>query len=153
MFRTPRSLFRVLAIAEAITWTLLIGALIARAMGADPIVVTIAGGIHGLIFLSYGATAILVAFNQRWGVGPAVLAIVSAVIPYATIPVEIWLQRSGRLEGQWRLEATDDPRDATWYDRCMRFFLNRAWLLAIVIVGAIVALYVVLLLVGPPGGR
>lgn len=153
MFRTPRSLFRVLAIAEAITWTLLIGALIARAMGLDPIVVTIAGGIHGLIFLSYGATAILVAFNQRWGVGPAVLAIASAVIPYATIPVEIWLQRSGRLEGQWRLEATDDPRDAAWYDRCMRFFLNRAWLLAVVIVGAIVALYVVLLLVGPPGGR
>lgn len=93
------------------------------------------------------------AFNQRWGVGPAVLAIASAVIPYATIPVEIWLQRSGRLEGQWRREATDDPRDATWYDRCMRFFLNRAWLLAVVIVGAIVALYVVLLLVGPPGGR
>ncbi|MCD2499428.1 MULTISPECIES: DUF3817 domain-containing protein [Microbacterium] len=153
MFRTPRSLFRVLAIAEAITWTLLIGALIARATGADPIVVTIAGGIHGLVFLSYGATAILVAFNQRWGVGPAVLAIASAVIPYATIPVEIWLQRSGRLEGQWRREATDDPRDAAWYDRCMRFFLNRAWLLAVVIVGAIVALYVVLLLVGPPGGR
>lgn len=152
MFRTPKSLFRVLAFAEVVTWTLLIAGLIARALGADPIVVTIAGGIHGLIFLSYGATAILVAFNQRWGVGPAVIAIVSAVIPYATIPAEIWLARTKRLEGEWRLQATDDPRDASWYDRTMRFFLNRPWALALILVGAIVALYVVLLLVGPPGG-
>lgn len=152
MFRTPKSLFRVLAFAEVVTWTLLIAGLIARALGADPIVVTIAGGIHGLIFLSYGATAILVAFNQRWGVGPAVIAITSAVIPYATIPAEIWLARTQRLEGEWRLQSTDDPRDASWYDRTMRFFLNRPWALALILVGAIVALYVVLLLVGPPGG-
>lgn len=152
MFRTPKSLFRVLAIAEVITWTLLISALIARAVGADPIVVTIAGGIHGLVFLSYGATAILVAFNQRWGVGPALTAIVSAIVPFATIPVELWLAKTGRLNGEWRLQATDDPRDATWYDRLMRFFLNRPWLLAVIIVAAIVALYAALLIIGPPGG-
>ena len=153
MFRAPARLFRVLAIAEAITWTILIAALIARALGAPPIVVTIGGGIHGFVFLAYGATAILVALNQRWHVGVAVLAVVSAVIPYATIPTEIWLRRSGRLEGKWRLEATDDPRDGRWYDRLMRWFLRRPWVLAGLLVLAIVALYVVLLLVGPPGGR
>jgi integral membrane protein len=151
LFRAPARLFRILAIAEAITWTILISAMIARALGADGIVVTVGGGIHGFIFLAYGATALLVALNQRWHLGVAVVAVGSAVIPFATIPTEIWLQRSGRLRGPWRLEASDDPRDRRWHDRLMRWFLRRAWVLGSLLVVAIVALYVVLLLVGPPG--
>jgi integral membrane protein len=153
MFRTPASLYRVLAIAEAITWTLLISALIARAVGAPGIVVTIAGGIHGFVFLSYGATAILVAFNQRWSIGLGLLAVASAIVPYATIPMEIWLHRKGRLRGEWRLEESEHPQDRTWYDKTMRWFLNHAALLVVLIAVAVVALYVVLLLVGPPGGK
>lgn len=153
MFRSPGRLFRVLAIAEAITWTILISAIIARALGAPGVVVTVGGGIHGFVFLAYGATAVLVALNQRWHVGVAVVAIASAVVPYATIPVEIRLHRTGRLTGEWRLAETDDPRDARWYDRLMRWFLRRPWVLAILLVVAIVALYVILLLAGPPGGK
>lgn len=153
MFRTPDRLFRVLAIAEAITWTILIAAIIARAVGAPGVVVTVGGGIHGFVFLAYAATAILVALNQRWHPGVGVLAVVSAVVPYATIPMEIWLHRTGRLDGAWRLEATDDPRDRRWYDRLMRWFLRRPWVLAVLLAVGIVALYVILLLVGPPGGK
>ena len=153
MFTTPARLFRALAIAEAITWTLLISALIARAIGQPAVLVTIAGGIHGFVFLAYGATAVLLAFHQRWHVGAAILAVASAVVPYATIPVEIWLHRSGRLEGQWRLTETDDPRDRTWYDRTMRWFLHRPWVLGLLILVAVAAIFSILLLVGPPGGR
>lgn len=153
MFRAPARLYRVLAIAEAITWTLLIGAIIARALGAPGVVVTIGGGIHGFVFLAYGATALLVAIHQRWHVGVALLAVASAVVPYATIPMEIWLHRTGRLDGAWRLTATDDPRDHRWFDRLVRWFLNRPWVLAALLVVAIVGLYVVLLLAGPPGGK
>jgi hypothetical protein len=105
------------------------------------------------VFLSYGATAILVAKNQRWGVWPTVVAIGSAVIPYATIPTELWLHRSGRLAGAWRLDATADPRDAAWHDRLMRWFLRRPWVLGLLIAAAVVLLFVVLLVVGPPGGK
>lgn len=153
MFRAPLNLFRVLAVAEAISWTLLIAGLILRATADLAIAVTIGGGIHGFVFLSYGATAILVAKNQRWGAGPTVVAVVSAVIPYATIPTEIWLHRSGRLNGPWRLEPTDDPRDGAWHDRLMRWFLARPWVLALLIAVAVVGLYVALLIIGPPGGR
>lgn len=153
MFRSPARLYRALAIAEAITWTILIAAIIARAVGAPGIVVTIGGGIHGFIFLAYAATAILVALNQRWHLGVAALAVVSAVIPYATIPTEIWLHRTGRLDGEWRLEPGDDPRDRRWVDRLMRWFLRRPWVLAALLAVGIVALYVILLLVGPPGGK
>lgn len=153
MFRTPKSLFRTLAITEVFSWTLLIAGLILRATVDWPWAATVGGGIHGFIFLSYGATAILVAKNQRWSVTPTAVAIVSAVIPYATAPVEIWLARTRRLEGQWRLEATADARDQRWHDRLMRFMLRRPWVLGVLLLVAIVVVFVVLLILGPPGGR
>lgn len=153
MFRTPHTLFRALAVAEAISWTLLIAGLVARAATGWAPGVTIGGGIHGFVFLSYGATVVLVALNNRWRVGPTVVALISAVVPYATIPTELWLQRTGRLAGSWRLEATGDPQDERWYDRLMRWFLRRPWVLGALIALAVVVLFVVLLIVGPPGGR
>ena len=150
---SPRTLFRTLAIAEAITWTLLITALIVRATTGFAFGVSIGGGIHGFVFLAYGATAVLVAINQRWPVGVTVLAIGSAVIPYATIPTERWLYRNGALEGDWRREATDDPRDAGSIDRLARWFIRRPLLLALLIAVAVAALFTVLLIAGPPGGR
>jgi len=151
VFRSPAALFRVLAIAEACSWTLLLAGLLIRALGGPSVAVTIGGGIHGFVFLSYGATAILVALNNRWGIGPTVVAVGSAIVPYATVPAEIWLRRSGRLAGAWRLEETDDPRDRRVIDRLLRWFLRHAVLLVTLLVVAVVALYVVLLIVGPPG--
>ena len=147
---TPKQLFRAAAIAEAITWTLLIAALILRATTDFALGVTIAGGIHGFVFLAYGATAVLLAVNQRWHPGVAATAIASAVIPYATIPAEIWLARSGRLDGDWRRDETDDPRDRIWVDRLARWFIRHPLLLIAVIAIAVVVLFVVLLIVGPP---
>ena len=148
---TPRRLFRALAIAEAITWTGLITALILRAtLGLDA-AVSVAGGIHGFVFLAYGATAVLVAINQRWSIGVAALAIASAVIPYATVPTELWLARSGRLDGDWRRDATDDPRDTSPIDRLARWFIRHPLLLAALIALAVALLFTVLLVVGPPG--
>jgi integral membrane protein len=153
VFRTPASLFRVLAIAEAVSWTLLIVGLILRATAGLAIAATIGGSIHGFVFLSYGATAVLLTLNNRWRAWPAFVAIASAIIPYATIPVEIWLARSGRLAGQWRTAEAADPADRRWYDGLLRWFLHRPWVLAVLIVLAVVVLFTVLLIIGPPGGR
>lgn len=151
MFRTPFSAFRILAVAEAVTWTLLISGLILRATLDWSLAVTIAGGIHGFVFLSYGATALLVALNNRWRPGPTVLAIGSAVVPYATIPVEMWLHRRGLLAGSWR--TTTDSGDRRWYDAPLQWFLRRPWVLVLLIALAVTLLFVVLLLIGPPGGK
>jgi integral membrane protein len=151
---TPKRLYLVLAIAEACTWTLLIAALITRAtLGIEPAVLTVIGGLHGFVFISYGATAILIAINQRWHPLVALLAVVTAIVPYATIPFDIVQSRRGALNGDWRLTATDDPRDQHWFDRFVRWFLNRPLLLVAVIIVAIVIVFTALLLAGPPGGR
>jgi integral membrane protein len=151
---TPKRLYLVLAIAEACTWTLLIAALITRAtVGIEPAALTVIGGLHGFVFISYGAAAILIAINQRWHPLVALLAVVSAIVPYATIPFEIVQSRRGALNGDWRLTATDDPRDKHWFDRFVRWFLNRPILFVLVLVVAIALVFTALLIAGPPGGR
>lgn len=150
---TPRKLYSVLAIAEAVTWTGLITGLILRASaGIDPTLFVVIGGIHGFVFITYGATAILVAINQRWHFGVGLLAVITAIVPYATIPFEIVQAKRGALDGPWRLEETDDPRDKHWFDRFVRWFLNRPVLLALAILVAIIAIFTSLLVIGPPGG-
>lgn len=147
---TPKKLYRIVAIAEAITWTLLITGLILRATLELDIAVTIGGSIHGFVFLAYSATAVLTAINQRWSLGLSLLAVVTAIIPYATIPFDIWAHRTGKLDGDWRREATDDPRDQRWFDRLVRWMLNHPYLLATLILLAVVVLFAVLLMLGPP---
>jgi integral membrane protein len=150
---SPRKLYFVLAIAEACTWTALIIGLILKAMNSiEPTLLTTIGGVHGFVFIAYGATAILVAINQRWHPGLGFLAVATALIPYASIPFEIVQAKRGALDGAWRLEATDDPRDNHWFDRFVRWFLNRPILLALAITVAILAIFASLLIMGPPGG-
>lgn len=150
LFRMPHTLFRTLAIAEACSWTLLIAGLVLRgSMGWD-LAVTLGGGIHGFVFLSYAATAVLVSKNQRWNPTVALLAIGSAVVPYATVPLERWLARRGHLDGAWRRTATDDVRDRTWHDRLMRAILNHPVLSGVLALLAVVVAYLVLLQLGSP---
>lgn len=153
MFASPRKFFRFFAIAEVFSWTLLIGGLILRATQGWDLAVTIGGGVHGFVFLSYAANAVLMSKNQRWAALPTTVAIVSAVVPYATVPVDIWLQRTGRLDGQWRRTATEDPRDHTWHDKLLRWIINHPWASILIGLGAVVAVYVTLLMLGPPVDR
>lgn len=150
---TPRAFYRFVAIAEAVTWTLLIGGMLLKYVAqAGGLGVLIGGSLHGLVFVTYAATAVLVGVNQRWSVKLIVGAVFTAIIPYATIPFDHWLEKNDKLEGGWRTVATDDPRDHTWIDRLLRWFLNHPVALVVVFVSAVIAIVTVLLILGPPGG-
>lgn len=149
---TPKRLFRGLAFAEAVTWTILILAMILKYAGGLDWAVLVGGSIHGFVFLSYAVSAVLVGVNQRWSVGLIAFAVLTAIVPYATIPFELWLIRRGRLEGDWRREASDHPDDGRWWNHVLRFFLARPVLLVAVSVVVIAAVFGGLLVIGPPGG-
>jgi integral membrane protein len=150
---TPKKLFRLFALAEAVTWTLLIGGLIGRAtVGVPSVAFTIVGGIHGAVFLTYAVIASITGVNQRWGFGRTVLGVALAIVPYATIPFELYVQRTGKLEGNWRREHSGDARDDHWFDRLYRWFIIRPALLTLVMFAVVTAIFAALLLVGPPGG-
>lgn len=147
---TPERLYRALAIAEAITWTLLIVAMVLRYGAGQDWAVPIAGPIHGFVFLAYGAMQLVVGRNQRWRAGTILVGIVTAVIPYATIPWERRIARRGLLAGGWRTEAGDDPRDASPIDRLFRWAIRHPLLTALVVLAVVVIVFAVLLQAGPP---
>lgn len=150
---TPRSFYRVVAIAEAVTWTLLIGGMLLKYVAnAGGLGVLIGGSLHGLVFVTYAATAVLVGLNQRWPVKLIVGAVITAIIPYATIPFDRWLDKHNKLDGGWRTDATDDPRDQTWVDKTLRWFLSHPLVLIAFFAVAVIAIVSILLILGPPGG-
>lgn len=149
---TPRRLYRAVAIAEAVTWTLLIAGMILKyGLDAGDLGVRVGGFLHGFVFLAYGMTAVLVGLNQRWSARLIAGALLSAVVPYATVPFDRWLERRDLIAGSWRTAASDDPRDRAVVDRMLRGVLRHPVLLAAGLVVALVAIFATLLALGPPG--
>ncbi len=148
---SPKKLFQTFAVGEAFTWALLISALIARALVEGlAIAVTIAGTIHGAMFLSYCTTAVLVGVNQRWSFGKIASAVSLAIVPFATVPFDRSLLINGRLEGAWRTQASDHPSDKSVIDRLFRWFIARPLFLILTLVLAVATLFFVLLSLGSP---
>jgi integral membrane protein len=146
---TPRSLFRAAAIAELVTWTMLIVGMLAKyVFDAGDWGVRIGGGVHGFVFLAYLVVTTVVAVNQRWSVGALVLGWASAVVPYATVPFEVAVARRGMLDGPWR--RTPDARSGFW-DRLLFFVVGRPGIAAGIGVVAVALVFSGLLVVGPPG--
>jgi integral membrane protein len=149
---SPRSLFRIVAIAEAVTWTLLIAGMIGKyVLDLGGLGVTIGGSAHGLVAIAYVLTVALVGVNQRWRLGLLALAAGSAVIPYLSIPFEMWAARSGRLTGPWKRDATADRADHTIAATVVRWLVRRPVTAAIIFAVALAVIMTVLLMVGPPG--
>lgn len=149
---TPKLTFRIVAIAEAITWTLLITGLVLRATTGWALGVTIGGGIHGFVFLAYAGIALLVGIDRRWRPRLVVLTVASAVVPYATIPVDVWLDRRGKLDGTWRRDPDPAAPDRSFLDGLVRWFVRRPGVLVAVFAVVLVVIFATLLALGPPGG-
>lgn len=148
---TPKSLFRLFAVAEVVTWALLLSALVIRStVGLGSEVFFVVGASHGFTFLGYGVTAVLVGVNQRWSIGRLVLGVALAIVPFATVPFDRFVERKGLLEGPWRKTKSSDPRDDNWFDSLFRWFITRPVLLLLVLVAFVMSLFSFLLFLGPP---
>ncbi|SCX15340.1 DUF3817 domain-containing protein [Candidatus Aquiluna sp. UB-MaderosW2red] len=146
----PKPLFTFVATGEVITWAILITGLIFRAVGVDPIVVTIGGSIHGAMFLSYGVIAALVGVNQRWKTSRTISAVALAIVPFATLPFERSLAKKKLLEGEWRTSKSDDPKDEGWFDSLFRWFIGRPFLLILAMAVVVSIIFLTLLWLGSP---
>lgn len=148
MFRSPHRLYRLLAVAEAITWAMLISGMILKyVLHVTELGVRIGGGIHGFVFLAYCAATVLVGVDQRWGAGRIALGLGSAVIPFVTVAFERWADRRGMLAEVWRL-LTESPRTAA--ERLAAVILRRPVLSAVVILVLVAVVFALLLQAGPP---
>ncbi|ROR90787.1 DUF3817 domain-containing protein [Nocardioides aurantiacus] len=143
---TPRRTFRTLALAEAVTWTLLLAGMVLKyVLDVTELGVRIGGGLHGFVFLAYCVTTVLVGVDARWSLGRVALGLAAAFVPYATVPFERHVD--GTLAPRWRL------RTQPWHGRVER--VAAAALRAPVVAGVVVLVGLVLvfgglLAVGPP---
>lgn len=146
---TPRILYKRLALAEVVTWTLLILGMIGKyGFGLDW-ATRLGGGIHGFVFLCYCAATVAVWTDKRWSAGTGVLGLASAVIPYATVPFERAAQRRGLLDGPWRL-APGGEQPSSFPDRVLAFALRSPVVALLVTVVVVAVVFTLLLSAGPP---
>jgi hypothetical protein len=110
----------------------------------------IAGATHGFAFIGYSATAVLVAVNQRWPLLRGAIAVLLAIVPFATVPFERYLEKRQLLEGEWRTEKSNNPLDKTRFDRLFRWFINHPVILVLSLVVFVFGLFTFLLWLGPP---
>ena len=99
--RTAATVFRIVAVAEALSWVgLLAGMFVKRALDSSEVGVQVFGPIHGAIFVGYVVVALVAARALRWDVRTTVLALVASMPPLATLGFERWASRRGSLPGR-----------------------------------------------------
>lgn len=105
----PRSYagwFRLVAVAEAVSW---IGLLVAMAFKyglGEPLGVTVMGWVHGLVFTAYVVTCLVIFSPLRWRFGVLVLALVASVPPLASVWFERWAHRRDLFTERDSVEPT-----------------------------------------------
>ncbi|WP_166349247.1 DUF3817 domain-containing protein [Phytoactinopolyspora limicola] len=95
----PGTWFRIVAIAEALSWAgLLVGMLFKYVISDTEIGVEIFGPIHGAVFIIYLVVTLLVFRPLRWGLWTTAWALAASVPPLTTLIFERWAMRTGRLD-------------------------------------------------------
>lgn len=144
----PARLFTTLARAEMVTWTLLILGMLGKyVLDLGGLGVRIGGSLHGFVFLSYALVTVLVGVDQKWRLGSILLGLLSAVVPYMTVPFKRGARRRGMLGSAWRLRNDDGTGAA---DRVVRTVVRRPVPAALVSVVVIALVFSALVTAGPP---
>lgn len=94
-----RAAFHVVAITEAITWAGLLWGMHQRYIAEaayDP--VPLWGMLHGIMFVVFCAVVVVTSWTFRWKLWELAVALMAAVPPLFTIPLEVWYSRSGRVK-------------------------------------------------------
>ena len=147
---SPLLLFRRVAIAEAVTWALLLtGMFLKYVTETTELAVRVFGMAHGVVFIAYCLVTLLVGVDQRWSRGRVLLGLVSAVPPFLTVWFDRYAERRGALAESWRL-ATGAPERPL--ERPVAQLLRNPLRGALVGVVSVAVLTGVALVVGPPVG-
>ncbi|HEX6020970.1 MAG TPA: DUF3817 domain-containing protein [Solirubrobacter sp.] len=88
--------FRIVALAEATSFLLLLtGSVLKRTADAD-ILVTVLGPIHGALFVAYVFCTLYLRPDEGWSNRTTALILLGAVLPFGGYVVDRWLTSSSR---------------------------------------------------------
>lgn len=147
---TSRTLFRGVAIAEACTWAgLLVGMFVKYVPETTEVGVQVFGPLHGVAFIAYCLTTVVVAVDRRWGAGRTVVGLLCSIPPFATLAFEWYVEKRGGLSDGWRL-ATEEPKGTL--ERLVGWLIRRPGQGLAAGVAAVAVLTAAALVAGPPVG-
>lgn len=146
---TPLQLFRIVAVAEALTWAgLLTGMFLKYVPQTTELGVKVFGPIHGVVFIAFCLVTVLVAVDQRWSRGRLLLGLASAIPPFFTVLFDRYAESRGLLGDTW-LSRHDSPARS---QRLVCWLLRNRVRAAAFFAAAVAGLTVVALVAGPPVG-
>ncbi len=97
--RTAIGRFRLVALAEAVSWVGLLVGMYFKYLGSPrtEVGVKVFGMVHGLIFIAFVVTGLLVGIALKWRVGTWLLALLASVVPLCSVIFLIWADRTGQM--------------------------------------------------------
>lgn len=94
----PITILRITGILDGISLLLLLGIAMPLKYWADlPFAVTIAGSIHGGIFMGYVAAIVFTQIRIQWNIGWSLLALLVAFVPFGNFCFDVWLKKHQSL--------------------------------------------------------
>lgn len=147
---TPKSLYSTVAVGETITWALLLTGMVLKYSGTTEAFMPIAGGIHGFVFLCFCVSTVVIWVNNQWPAGRGVLGLVSAIVPFATIPFEKSAEKAGLLDAQWRFREGDESQPGNLPEKILAFVVRQPLLASIIALVAVIIVFLILLSLGSP---
>ena len=91
-------LFAIAAFLEGLTWAgLLVGMWLKYGLQVTDTGVWLFGRLHGAAFLIYLVVTVIAGARLRWPGWALLLALLAAVRPLVTVPLELWYRRKGLL--------------------------------------------------------
>ena len=80
--------FRWVALAEALSYVMLLLAVVAKHGFDQPGGVSLMGPIHGMLFLTYMGLVLLVRDDLDWSARDTLLAVLASAVPFGGVAVE-----------------------------------------------------------------
>ena len=97
--RSTAGRFRLVALAEAVSWVGLLVGMYFKYLGTPrtEVGVKVFGMAHGLIFIAFVITALLAGRAFGWGATTWLLALLASIVPLGSVIFLIWADRTARL--------------------------------------------------------
>src|SRR3954454_18813903 len=85
--RTRVGWFRLIALAEAVSWAGLLVGMYFKYLGSPrtEIGVKVFGPVHGGVFIAFVVAAVLVGAARKWDVGTWILALLASIVPLGSV--------------------------------------------------------------------
>jgi integral membrane protein len=110
--RSAARWFRVVAMAEAVSWVGLLVGMYFKYLGSPrtEIGVKVFGMAHGLVFIAFVVTGLMVGTAFRWRPTTWLLALLASIVPLCSVIFVIWADRTGRIGAAEAQAAVLQPR-------------------------------------------